>query len=192
MNPRDDAAASARLERSVRRWMNAYPRRWRVTFGDDLVGTALELAVPGQTRLTLRDGLAIVWAGWALRRRELPPLRLRLAFAWGVGRTVLPTRHRPWLVDQILSPWARIGAVVVVSLPWVLPTVWGLVDTLADGQDDGLVWLRWATVALWAVAPGLFVIPGFRRRAARAVWVTYFPDEPVPDMIASRRKPTSA
>lgn len=192
MNAPVDAAATARLERSVRRWMSAYPRRWRVTFGEDLVGTALELAAPGQTRLTLREGLAIVRAGWALRRRERPPLRARLAFAWGVGRTVLPTRHRPWLVDQILSPWARIGAVVVVSLPWILPTVWGLVDTLADGQDDGLVLLRWATVAIWAAVPGLFVIPGFRRRAARAVWVTYFPDEPVPDMIASRRAPSSA
>ena len=192
MNARVAPDASDRLERSVRWWMAAYPRRWRVTFGDDLVGTALELAPPGQDRLTLREGLAITRAGWALRRRERPPLRTRLAFAWGVGRTELPARHRPWLVDQILSPWARIGAVAVVGLPWVLPTVWGLVGALADGQDDGLVWLRWATIAIWAVAPGLFVIPGFRRRAARNVWVTYFPDEPVPDMIASRRKPTSA
>lgn len=188
MSPGEDAAATARLERSVRRWMNAYPRRWRVTFGEDLVGTALELAAPGQARLTLREGLTIVRAGWALRRRELPPLSVRLAFAWGVGRAALTARHRPWLVDQILSPWVRIRVAVTVSLPGVLPSAWHL----ADGQDHELVGFAQAVVALWLLVISLFLIPGIRRHASRSVWHHYFPEEPVPGAIASRRTPSSA
>lgn len=192
MNPRDDAAASARLERSVRRWMNAYPRRWRVTFGDDLVGTALELAVPGQTRLTLRDGLAIVRAGWALRRREMPPLRVRVGWYWdGRGARTHP-EHRPWMVDRIISPWTGVAAAMGRLLLGGWPSVWFGLRSMMRGDPAGAYGFFLVMGLLVVLLTGLAVLPGMRRYIARQRWTRSFPDEPVPDMIASRRKRTSA
>ena len=192
MNARVAPDASDRLERSVRRWMAAYPRRWRVTFGDDLVGTALELAVPGQTRLTLRDGLAIVRAGWALRLRERPPLRVRLAWYWdGRGARTHP-EHRPWMVDSVISPWAGVAGGMGRFMAGGWPSVWLGLRSMMRGDPAGAygVFLFLGLVAV--LVTGVVLLPGVRRYTARQRWTRSFPGEPVPDAIAPRRRRASA
>lgn len=178
------AAASGRtsssvdaFERSVRRWMNAYPRRWRVTFGDDLVATALELAEPGRRRLGLREGLALVRGGWALRRRERPPLRVRMltGLGWRVSARDRAA-HRAWIADVALSPWLRLPAQLAFFVPLALMQLYGW------WQNGFVINLVAACVVL--VGPlGPCLVPAWGRRVSRATWRTLFPDEPVPPLL---------
>lgn len=177
------AAASGRtsssadaFERSVRRWMNAYPRRWRVMFGDDLVATALELADPGQRRLGLREGLALVRGGWALRRRERPPLRVRMLTGFGRVSARDRAAHRAWIVDIALSPWLRLPAQLVIYMPIVLVNLY-------MWWDRGLLLNLVAAVGLPLSALGPCLVPAWGRRVSRATWRTLFPDEPVPPLL---------
>ena len=177
------AAASGRassadaFERSVRRWMNAYPRRWRVTFGDDLVATALELAEPGRRRLGLREGLALVRGGWALRRRERPPLRVRMltGFGWRVSARDRAA-HRAWIVDIALSPWLRVPAQLVTYMPIVLVNLY-------LWRDLGMLLNIVAAIGLPLSTLGPCLVPAWGRRVSRATWRTLFPDEPVPPLL---------
>lgn len=59
------ARRQRRVERSARLWVRAYPRRWRYSYGEDLVGTLLDLAGPDARTVRLRDGLSVLGAGWA-------------------------------------------------------------------------------------------------------------------------------
>ncbi|WP_129590731.1 hypothetical protein [Sanguibacter massiliensis] len=177
------AAASGRtssadaFERSVRRWMNAYPRRWRVTFGDDLVATALELAEPGRRRLGLREGLALARGGWALRRRERPPLRVRMltGFGWRVSARDRAA-HRAWIVDIALSPWLRLPAQLVTYMPIVLVNLY-------LWRDLGMLLNIVAAIGLPLSALGPCLVPAWGRRVSRATWRALFPDEPVPPLL---------
>lgn len=165
----------SRYERSVRRWMNAYPRRWRVTFGEDLVATALELAEPGRRRLGLREGLALARGGWALRRRERPPWRVRMAAAgWGPLSEEQRRRHRSWLIDYVLSPWVRLPGDllvgVVLLIIYVLAGLWP--------------WYLLFTGVLLGIHVAKCTVPGVARFYGRPLWRRYFPDEPIPDALA--------
>lgn len=184
---RASSSGATRYERSVRWWLNAYPRRWRVTYGDDLVATALELAVPGRRRFGVREGLALARAGWALRRRERPPWRVRvrvvLLGAPGVEDRVV---HRAWLVDRALSPWLRLPGHLAFfgSI--------ALLNVHAGLRGGSFVFhVVAAAVTLLAVV-GPCVVPTWGRRASRAAWRALFPDEPPPPTIAPSPRPAPA
>lgn len=175
-----DGAGASRYERSVRWWMNSYPRRWRVTFGDDLVATALELAEPGRRRLGLREGLALARGGWALRRRERPRWTLRM---WaGIGFRLAErdrVAHRAWLVDLALSPWLRLPWQLAFFVPLVLLNLYA-------GLDGGMPFNFVAGIVLPLALLGPCLVPAWGRRVSRSAWRTFFPGEPVPDLLARR------
>jgi len=58
------------LERRYRRLLVSYPRRWRREHGDEVVGTLLDAAGPGQRRPTRRETVNLIGNG--LRRRCFP------------------------------------------------------------------------------------------------------------------------
>jgi hypothetical protein len=58
------------LERRYRRLLLAYPRRWRRDHGDEVIGTLLDAAGPGQQRPTRRETVDLLGNG--LRRRCCP------------------------------------------------------------------------------------------------------------------------
>jgi hypothetical protein len=115
-----------RFERSVRRWLRAYPRRWRRERADEMTALLADLAQPDATRLGVRTGLGLVRAGWATRARTRPPLRHVLAYRL-LDRRV-PAPYRAWARDDIegegspvrvLLSVAAVLAIVLVVLPLV-------------------------------------------------------------------------
>ncbi|MBF0723101.1 hypothetical protein [Sanguibacter inulinus] len=92
---------ASRRELSARLWLRAYPRRWRYAYGEDLVGTLLDLAGPDARVVRLRDGLSVLRAGWSLRLREHPPLVPWLRYR--VFESDLPGQYRVWMIDDLLG-----------------------------------------------------------------------------------------
>lgn len=92
----------SKLERSARLWMRAYPRRWRLSFGDDLVAVLHDVTAPGTQRVPMREAAEIVRAGWALRWREHPPFWRSAGYR--VLGIRLPDEYRFWVMDDLLGP----------------------------------------------------------------------------------------
>lgn len=111
------------FERSVRRWLHAYPRRWRRARAAELTAVLADVAGPAARHLDARTALGLVVAGLATRWREHPPPRVYLAYR-------LAGRHPGlawdgWLRDDVdgrLYP-ARLalteGLVAAVAYPSV-------------------------------------------------------------------------
>ncbi|KQR08340.1 hypothetical protein [Cellulomonas sp. Leaf334] len=117
-----------RFERSVHRWLRAYPRRWRLRRGDELVALLADLAAPGATRVDARTAAGLVRAGWATRARTRPPLRHVLAYRLFDRR--VPARYRGWVRDDLegaSAPLRMLGNLVVlfVAVSVLLPLVTG-------------------------------------------------------------------
>ncbi|MGN8244683.1 hypothetical protein ACTHAM_001785 [Cellulomonas soli] len=93
------AEVDPRFERSVGRWLRAYPRRWRVARAAELTAVLADLAAPGATRLDLRSALGLLRSGWATRWRERPPIWVQVGYRWQVS--VPAPRYRPWVRDDI-------------------------------------------------------------------------------------------
>ena len=131
---------------SARLWLRAYPRRWRATYGADLLGTLADVAPERARMVPVREGLAVLRAGWALRWREHP--RFWPWLAYRIFERRLPDRYRYWVIDDLLGPLyeARLGAVV---LPYVL-----LVVVLVDGP----VWLFGEPSPLPDSMPAFFLV----------------------------------
>ena len=110
MAHRGSRPGAARFERSARFWKCAYPRRWRVARGDELLGLLLDLASPGATGVGARTAFDLLRGGWATRLREHPPLLPWLGYAL-IGRRI-PARYRAWAKDSIESPLGPIRAVL--------------------------------------------------------------------------------
>jgi hypothetical protein len=87
----------ARLERSYRRLLRAYPRWYRRERGTELLTTLLDAAAPGRSRPAWRDALDIVHSG--LRCRLRPPR--------GIG-------YR--LTVAVLALFAGLGGLAVAGL----------------------------------------------------------------------------
>lgn len=171
------------LERSAGLWSRAYPRRWRFAYGEDLVGTLVDLAGPDAATVRLRDGLSVLRAGWSLRLREHPPLLPWLAYRLFERR--LPARYRSWVMDDLLG-WSyaargmAVGLMVVVggvALVGVLfPAVRQLIPPdpvlfLATLSGPLMVQMLfgaryWARKA-WRRHVGGWVPPELRRRSER-------------------------
>jgi len=172
---RDDVEEA--FERSVRRWLRAYPRRWRMTFGAEFVATAADLAVPGERRFPLREGLRVAWSGLRLRRRERPSWWFRTSYRRFSGRP-RTQREADWVADDILSPWYGL---VRVGTGFVFYVVLALVCLWAPGRDTSFPLGIFAALALGTLANA---IP--RRAHARRAWHAAFPDAPIPAQIARR------
>ncbi|KQY21788.1 hypothetical protein ASD16_13905 [Cellulomonas sp. Root485] len=102
-----------RFERSVRLWLRAYPRRWRLRRADEMVALLADLAAPGATRVDLRTAAGLVRAGWATRARTRPPLRHVLAYRL-VDRRV-PAQYRGWVRDDLEGACAPLRVLVNVA-----------------------------------------------------------------------------
>lgn len=155
--------ADARFERSVGRWLRAYPRRWRTARAAEVTAVLADLAEPGAHRLDLRSGLGLVRAGWATRWREHPPLLPWLGYRLLDRR--LPVRYRPWVRDDIA------GALLMLRTQW--PFAGYLL--FAATRDDG----RWGfLLMLVAIAFVVSVLmDGSRRRSASVKHMTLRPGE---------------
>ena len=120
------------------------------------------------------------------------PLRVRVGWYWdGRGARTHP-EHRPWMVDRIISPWAGVAAGIGRFLLGGWPSMWLALRSMMRGDPAGAYGFFLVMGLLVVLLTGLVMLPGVRRHVARQRWARSFPGEPVPDMIASRRKPTSA
>ena len=89
---------SPAFARSAVFWLRAYPRRWRVARGEEVLGVLVDLAAPGARRIGPRSAFDLVRGGWATRLRDRPPLG-----AWLLYRSFdrrIPG-HEAWLRDDI-------------------------------------------------------------------------------------------
>lgn len=163
-------SVDAAFERSVRRWLWAYPRRWRWARADEVVGTLADLAGPGATRLDVRSGLGLVVHGLVTRRRMRPPLGYTVRF--GLVNAPPPWQHRGWVADRIASPLYPAGSIVALTII-LAQAAWRLSAGLA--QPSELVW--WGT---WVVALALTPRTRARRDAAARHLVARPGDPPAP------------
>ena len=172
-------------ERSARLWLRAYPRRWRYAYGDDLVGTLLDLAGPDARAVRLRDGLSVLRAGWSLRLREHPPLLPWLGYRF--FETDLPEQHRVWMIDDLLGRLhaARAFAQVMV----IFATTYGVfslvtwdVQILVRGAE---VWPAYLVVG----AASVLVVPRVR---ARRVWRKHVSGWLPPELRPRSERPAAA
>lgn len=101
---------------SARLWLRAYPRRWRATYGRDLLGMLVDVAPERARMVPVREGLAVLRAGWSLRWREHPPFWPWLGYR--VLERRLPERYRYWVIDDLLGPLYE-ARFMLVALPFV-------------------------------------------------------------------------
>ena len=154
---------ASRRELSARLWLRAYPRRWRYAYGEDLVGTLLDLAGPDARVVRIRDGLSVLRAGWSLRLREHPPLVPWLRYR--LLESDLPEAYRVWMIDDLLGrlhaarAFAQIMVVFLVTYGVFSLVTWD-VQILVRGVS---VWPAYLVVG----AASLVVMPRIR---ARKVW----------------------
>ncbi|MER6176744.1 hypothetical protein [Streptosporangium sp. NPDC001681] len=92
--------AASTYERRCRLLMRlAYPPRFREFRGAELLSTLMDLAEPGQSSPTLRDGLDVLRSGLMLRLRERPPVGHWLLYRlFGIQ---VPWEYRWWARDDI-------------------------------------------------------------------------------------------
>jgi hypothetical protein len=155
----DDVAPA--FVRSVQRWSRAYPRRWRVARGDEMLGVLVDLSAPGRRRLDIRSALDLVRGGWATRLRERPPLGPWLLYRLFGTRSLRD--HLGWVADDIagaLFP-LRQGLLVwvVIIVPTEVTRVW------AGGISFFSTWWFWTVVAI-ALSLEYLLPGGYGRRAA--------------------------
>ncbi len=157
-----------RFERSVRRWLWAYPRRWRWARADEVVGTLADIAPPGATRLDVRSGLGLVVHGVATRRRMRPPLRVRRRYRWVNG--VVPPEDRGWVADKIASPWFQAGPLLGLAIYELTFTMLRAYN--GDGAFGEVAWAGSVALAL------LLVPKTHARRAAATRHLVVRPGDP--------------
>lgn len=139
-----------RLARSVRRWLRAYPPRWRMVHGEELFWLVVELTEPQARRVGARAAFDLVRGGWATRWRTHPPL-----VTWLLYRVLdrrIPVGYRAWAqddIDGVLHPVrCAIGSLTLVLGPVVL----------LSGEPG----LLWAPIGVVAVSVAFW--PGYQRR----------------------------
>jgi hypothetical protein len=161
------APVDARLARSVRFWMRAYPRRWRAVRGGELLGLVLDLQAADERRLGARAALDLLRGGWATRWREHPPLHNWLLYRLFDKR--IPVAYRAWALDDIDGYWFPVRR--FIGSAWIMfvnPLLWSRDLQAARG------W--WGFVAVFFVGT-VFIMPETRRRTARLRHVAARPGE---------------
>lgn len=134
------------FERSVRRWLRAYPPRWRAARGDEVLGTLVELAAPGATRLDRRAALGLLVGGLRTRVRTGPPLHQRIGYM--VGLRTSP-RHLEWMADDLTAPFSTASLLLHVALFGLYSLPWWA------GQDSAKAWLILAVGLVAAIGDGI-------------------------------------
>ncbi|WP_250447625.1 hypothetical protein [Actinotalea sp. C106] len=158
--------------RSAARWMRAYPRRWRESRGEELLGVLLDLAPPGADRVDARTALDLVRSGSATRWRGRPPwpvwLRYRLV-GWR-----MPTAYRGWARDDILGAgfWWRENVVALAIVLGFAMASWSAEGAGAPG------WGYWA-FCLGAFVTGAVYGSGYRQQQAMLKHVVLRAGDPV-------------
>lgn len=114
-----------RFERSVRRWLLAYPRRWRVARGDEVLGTLVDLAPAGAARLDRRSALGLVVGGLRTRVRTGPPPHQRFGYLFGAR---VSPRYLDWMADDLAArlPTVKLGLRLALVAIWSWPYWWKL------------------------------------------------------------------
>ncbi|GIH75121.1 hypothetical protein Plo01_15500 [Planobispora longispora] len=146
-------------ERRCRRLMRAYPPRFREHRGEELLGTLLDIAVPGQLRPSLRDSLDIVRGGLRARLRGRPPVVQWLLYRL-FGRLV-SDRYRMWVRDDLRGRlyivYALIPRVMLIAL------MLKAVDDLALIPSGVELLSRWIFPLSYSL--GIWSIMATRRKA---------------------------
>lgn len=182
-----------RLERRYRRLLLAYPPAWRAAHGEELLGTVLEAAAPGQRLPAAREATGLLLGGLRTRARQAatasPPRLWRDGLHLGVLLVVLANLGQavalgwsPWWIVlvavgvlAVLRGWARTGlaatalAALVAARP-LLPPVelpWWL-----PGYGD---WSAVARYALPAAVLAALAWPGDARLRPRSWWWLLLP-----------------
>lgn len=159
------------LERSAWRWMRAYPLRWRIQFGDDLVGVLTDVSGPDVRRVPLSEATQIVRAGWALRLRERPPIWRWLGYRYLDLR--LPEQYRYWVMDDLLGRLFGLRTVIInqtIMLPFFLG-FWLLVPESFSGP------IPLPLLGVYLASLAIAIFPG-RRFLARRCWRRFIGTEP--------------
>ena len=157
--------ATTTVQRSAQLWSRAYPRRWRAVYGEDLVGTMVDLADPGVRVVPLRDGLSVVRAGWALRWREHPPLLPWLGYR--LFERKLPERYRYWFMDDLLGRFFEVRSALVFSVS--ITVYYALAAVLWDSAAQFLQEHTTFVLSMW-VAPLFVRVALFPRYVQRRLW----------------------
>lgn len=166
------------FDRSVRRWLRAYPVWWRGRRGEEMLGVLEELADDGARRVDLRTGLGLVRGGWATRWRHRPPWHRFVLYR--LGFVNLPEGLRWWAVQDIAGRFfpQRDAAFLLALLMFmvVLPGLWG--------PDTG-------TISWWGlVGPGGFLcltfVPAWGRRMRKLAWDRVLSSRRAAESLASK------
>ncbi|MBB2925462.1 hypothetical protein [Cellulomonas cellasea] len=130
------------FERSVGRWLRAYPRRWRRARGAEVTAVLADLAGPDARRVDTRTALGLVVAGLATRWREHPPPRAYLTYRLGGRHPGAP--WDAWLRDDVAGRLYPVrlalteGLVAAVGYPSVerVLTPWSGREVQADAEPS--------------------------------------------------------
>ena len=168
------------LERQYRLLLRAYPRRYRARRGEEIIGTLLDAAAPGQRRPSRADVADLLGGG--VRERlglnALPglanglrlagPIALTITAGLAAGSWVTGARHAAGTV--IAAAWvAAVLARVALPRTGAAPAVIAWLATVATAVAvDGMVPLR-GTKQEWFLAPvvlGAIAVVGTLHRPA--------------------------
>ncbi|WP_380163614.1 hypothetical protein [Jannaschia sp. R86511] len=128
----------------ARRWLRAYPPRWRRAREDEVLGLLLDTRPAGARRVRARTGLDLARGALAYRWRTRPRFVAWLLWRWN---DTLPGRaHREWLLDDLNGRFwgfrqAVLGFPGLVALAFLLTATW-----------TGGRWLSW-----WLLLPVVVV-----------------------------------
>jgi len=152
---RGGARVSEPLERRYRWLLRAYPAPYRAARGDELVGTLLDLARPGQRRPSVRQAGAIVLCGLRVRTGVARP-RTRQDIWHGALYLAVLFLLAASTVDMLAESVLRADRIVLnggLSPRWYQDLRYPLVALVLATALAAAVRARWvATVALLAVA----------------------------------------
>lgn len=173
------------LERRYRRLMRAYPAQYRTDRADEILGTLLDAAAPGQRRPSARESAGLITGGIrarAARNASLPALAsLRLA-AMLAGATLLGILLAPWAMNlslggrppaQTRNEWIACGALFAATiLIWFARrevAVLALLAALAAG-------LSWHVQTRWLLGAGLVLagLTALRTERPPKAWLAWF------------------
>lgn len=129
-------------ERTIRRWVRLYPRRWRARYEDEVVGTLLDATGPGR-RVALADRLDLGRGAVAAWWRTVP------AVAWAFVGAVLFVVLGVAATGGRMQPEFLATSAVVVAVPGT-----GVVYTVSCALGGG-----WRAGALAATGCTLGIVP---------------------------------
>lgn len=165
---KDEGGATVGTEQrytdDARRWLRAYPPRWRVAREEEVLGVLLDTRPPDASKLDGRTRRDLVRGGLVFRWRSHPPFLQWLMWRWF---DVVPgPAHRAWVADDLAGrfygvrdSWLGLGGLGV-----------GLVVlTLSDFGRDLSPWTLLPLVVFAVLS--LLPLPWNRRRAQQRLFV---------------------